>query len=173
MISTRCLLEMVFAKVCKIEAALECALVTGCIQMLAWDNDDGLLSPGETSFLEIKVDGVSQAVLPHDYTTSSDGVNKSTWYTPWIAAINALPEWSITLVNEVALATGQGKPEWRIDYNGAGGAELRLCKSNSLGTPANQEQLIITAAADGTLTGTSADYGSASPFASEVFAPCA
>lgn len=155
-----------------IKDAVICSEVTGCILMEAWDHDNGLLEAGEVSYLEIKVDGVSMSVIPHDYTTTYDGTNKSTWYNPWIAAINALPEWSITLVNDTNGTTGSGKPQWRVDYQGGGSAELRLCKSPGLGTPANQEQLIITAAADGTLTGTSLQYGGQTPYESEVFEPC-
>lgn len=157
----------------EIHAAVICDLVTGCILMEAWDFDNGLLQAGETSFLEIKVDGVSQTIIAHDYTTTYDGTNKSTWYTPWVAAINALPEWSMTLVSDTNGTTGSGKPEWRIDYSGSGGAVLTLCKSASAPTAGgtNQEKLEITADATGALTGVALDFGG-SPIPSTLFAAC-
>ena len=146
--------------------------VTGCILMEAWDNDSGLLSPGEFSQLEIKIDGVSTgAPIVHDYTTTYVSPDKSTWYDPWIAAINALPNWSITLVNDaVGDQPASGKPEWQIDYSGPGNEELTLCKGTA-GTT-SPEELVITASATGELTGEAYTYGGVDLVPSPVFRPC-
>lgn len=146
--------------------------VSGCILMEAWDNDSGLLEAGEFSQLEIKIDGVSTgAPIVHDYTTSYDGTNKSTWYDPWVAAINALPNWSITLVQDTSgNQPAQGKPIWQIDYNGPGNEELKLCKGPA-GTT-SPEELVISAAATGALTGEALTYGGVDAIPSPVFRPC-
>lgn len=146
--------------------------VTGCILMEAFDNDSGLLEAGEFSQLEIKIDGVSTgAPIVHDYTTSYNGSDKSTWYTPWLAAINALPEWSITLVQDTSgNQPAQGKPIWQVDYAGSGSSELKLCKGGA-GTT-SPEELVITAAANGDLTGEAYTYGGVDLIPSPVFRPC-
>lgn len=146
--------------------------VTGCIRVEAWDNDNGLLEAGEFSQLELKIDGVSTgAPIVHDYTTSYNGVDKSTWYDPWVAAINALPNWNITLITEVSgNQPAQGKPLWQIDYSGPGNEELTLCKG-SAGTT-SPEELVIQADATGALIGTAFTYGGVDPIPSPVFFPC-
>lgn len=159
-------------KLCEIEEALsgDCGNVTGCIEMFAWDNDSGLLSQGETSQLEIKIDGVTVAgPVIHDYTTSQTGTSKASWYTPWVDAINNNTNFTLSLVQDVTLPTND-KPLWRVDYSGPGGEELKMCKGPA-GTT-SPEELVVTAAADGALTGTAFTYGGVDPIPSPVFQDC-
>lgn len=170
------MLQKIYEKLCAIEAALtgdcgEAALqVQGCILMSAWDHDSGLLAAGEFSQLEIKVDGSTVAgPIVHDYTTSATGTSKASWYTPWVTAINNNTNFTLTLVQDVIVPTND-KPIWQVDYDGPGGEELKLCKGPA-GTT-SPEELIVTAAADGGLTGTAFTYGGVDPIPSPLFRPC-
>lgn len=165
-------LEANHEKLCAIEEALtgDCGNVTGCIGMYAWDNDSGLLEAGEFSQLEIKIDDVSVAgPIVHDYTTSQAGSSKASWYDPWVAAINANTNFTVSLVTDVTLPTND-KPLWRVDYSGPGDEVMRLCKGPA-GTT-SPEELVITAAADGTLTGQGFTYGGTEEIPSPVFEDC-
>lgn len=96
------------------------------VRMFAFDNDRGLLEAGETTTYDI-TDGTLTNTVVHDYTTSADGVTVSSWYTPVIAAINALPNWSIALVTDVP-ADESGKVLWEVTYNGPGNEQLEIVK---------------------------------------------
>ena len=143
-----------------------CEDIRACIQLQAFDQDTGLMQPGDTTNYEITLDGTTEAVINHDYFTTSDGLNKSTWYTPIIAAINALPGWTMTLITDVALPSN-GKPTWRVEYEGPNPSTLEIIK-----TP-NGDIYTIAVAADGTVTATTNDAGSGTPFGSDPIAPCA
>lgn len=129
------------------------------IPFAGYDTDRGLLQPGETSEFELLVDGVSQATIVHDYTTTADGVNVSTWYTPITAAINALDDWAIAVNTDVA-AADQGKVIWDLTFTGTGPQELVIRKG--------ADRLTITVDADCNIRGTS-DDGTGNPFGSDPF----
>lgn len=105
--------------------------VEHCIQVNLFDQDSGLIVPGTTETFELRIDGVLQTTVVHDYSTTDDGINKSSWYLPVVAAVNALPDWSMTLVSDIALPAG-GKPTYRIEYTGTGAQTLRIDKLNSV-----------------------------------------
>ena len=135
----------------------------GCeasILLDAFDYDRGLLTPGDTSTFEIFLDGVSQANIVHDYTTSSDGVNVSSFYTPVVAAINAVAGWSMAVDTDVAVAD-QGKPTWLMEFSGTGPSELRIVKGADI--------LTINVDAACAITGTSDDGGTGAPFGTDPF----
>lgn len=106
-----------------------CPCDNGCILMEAFDIDRGIGDVGDTTTFLINLDGNLQSTVVHDYTTTSDGVNVSSFYTPIIAAINAVPGWSISLHSDIPVAS-QGKPTWKVEYTGAGASQLVIDKDS-------------------------------------------
>lgn len=88
-----------------------------------------MLDIGDVTSYQISVDGVVQNTVIHDHTTTYIAPNRSTMYDPVIAAINALPNWSIALISETGPIiderqlwdvsfTGTGPETMEIEYNG-------------------------------------------------------
>jgi hypothetical protein len=139
--------------------------VEACILMDGFDVDRGLFDPGDTTSFVIRVDGVVQATVVHDYTTTSDGVNVSSFYAPVIAAINALPDWSIAVQTDVAIAD-QGKVEWIVNSTATAAQTLEIIKFVTGTTPPpGADTLTLVADGAGAITGTSTFDGNGSdPF---------
>lgn len=149
-------------------------LLRACTQMLGFDFDRGLTTPGFTTAYRISDNGTATATIVHDYTTTFDGINVSTYYDPIIAAINALPDWTITLVTDVA-GGSQGKPNWRIEYAGTGAGELRIDKAVSVAGLGNSDTMFIRVDAAGVMTTSVLDGGAGveiPDFNSPHFSPC-
>ena len=89
-----------------------------CKYFSAWDIDRGLIQAGEITEYKITTASGERGTLVHDFTTSSDGVNVSTLYTPLTALINSMSNWTIELVKDVSLDVN-GKPIWRISHTGS------------------------------------------------------
>jgi hypothetical protein len=140
----------------------ECGDVQACILFSGFDMYRGLLSVGDTTQFDIAVDGTVQSSVVHDYTTSADGTTVSSWYTPVIAAINALPNWSIAVEEDVAV-TDEGKVTWQLEHTGTVAETLTITK-----TP-NGDVLSFASDGAGTILGTSSDGGSGTPFGSDPF----
>lgn len=129
-----------------------------CILMDGFDVDRGIVTPGDTTTFVLTKDTVVEATVVHDYTTSSDGVNVSSFYVPIIAAINAIAGWAIVLETDVAIAD-QGKPTWRVEYTGSGASQLIIDKDGG------GSVLTLDADGSGSIVGTT-NWGTDSfPFA--------
>lgn len=118
--------------------------------------------PADTTVWDIHIDGVVQSTVVIDYLVATDGVNKSSWYTSLVAAVNALPGWTMTLVTDVPV-TGSGRPTWEISFSGTGPQQLRLENTTS---GADIYNIDVDAAC--AITGVS-DDGSGFPFGTDPF----
>ena len=110
------------------------------IKMDGFDLDDGIVESGQTSVFRVSNAAGEIGVLEHDYTTTSDDVNKSSYYTPLIALINSVPDFSISLDTDVQIGS-QGKPTWLLTYTGAGDDALIIQKADSVGNLNNGDTL--------------------------------
>lgn len=141
-----------------------------CVDL--FDYDRGLVTVGDTSALRVFLDSAVQSTTVHDYTTTSNGTDVSTYYDPFVAAVNAVPGWSMTLVTDV-LQTAQGKPTWDIAFTGTGPSELRLEYASSVGSLGSSDAFIFSVDASGVMTTSVEDGGSPAPdFNSPVFGNC-
>ena len=132
-----------------------------CLFVDLFDVDDGLLQAGETTQYEIGTNAGSQTIV-HDYTTSSDGTNKSTWYTPIMALLNGLADWSVELVSDTLIGNNE-KPTYRITHTGSSADTLKITK-----TPNGDVYTVVSDGA-GNITGSTDDSGSGQPFGSDPF----
>lgn len=155
------------------DGTCDCDENTVCTQVNAFDYDRGLVAIGQTTAYRMILDTVTQSTVVHDYTTTSDGTNVSTYYDPIIAAINAVPGWSMTLVTDV-LQTNQGKPTWRVEYTGAGPSELIIQNATSVAGLGNGDSYIFRVDASGVMTTAVISGGGAEQpdFNSPVFSAC-
>lgn len=112
-----------------LKAEDSCFCENGCILMDGFDVDRGLVTVGDTTTFLISLDGTLQSTVVHDYLSTSDGINVSSYYPPIISAINAVPGWSISLETDV-LQTAQGKPTWKVEYSGTGASQLVIDKDS-------------------------------------------
>lgn len=167
--------DAMLEKLCAIADALVCEdteTVTAKKCLLAFDYDRGLVQSGETSAFGILLDGVSQSTVVHDYTTTSDGTNVSTYYDPVIAAVNAVPGWSMVLVTDVN-QSDQGKPQWEVSFTGTGPSELTIQYASSVGSLGSSDAYIFSVDASGVMTTSVLDGGSPAPdYNSPVFSDC-
>lgn len=100
-----------------------------CILANLFDTDSGLFTPGDTSEFQLLIDGVVTTTVIHDYSTSVSGTSKASWYTPIVAAVNALPGWNMILVSDIVLPAN-GKPQYQITYTGSTPQTLRIQKDS-------------------------------------------
>lgn len=143
--------------------------IRACILLDAFDTmSENALSPGEFMEMQLILDGVVISTTVHDYLTTSDTVNKSTWYGPWISAINALPNWSISLDTDTA-STGSGKVTWLVEYNGPGNETLRIYKGSVGGAPTFSDYMQITVDGAGVVTTETGTGNLAGPWSSYPF----
>lgn len=145
-----------------------------CTQFLAFDSDSGFVQAGLMTQFEISnyVLGTTQTIV-HDYTTSSNGVDKSTWYTPIVAYINSIPNWNMTLLQDVALPNS-GKVLYKVEYSGAVGDSLEINKGE-VGTPsANMDSMGFKCdpSSNSGMHTVSNEYGTSVPFGSDPFSLC-
>lgn len=151
-----------------VDECAPCAIAPRCIQLFAFDNDTGLLTPGDFTEYELFIDGVLHNTIVHDYSTTSNGTDKSTWYDPIIAAINALPGWSMSVNTDVALPSN-GKVLWDINYTGANDQQLIITKGPMGGATPDRYIIDIIGSS---ITGITDDNSSGNPFGSEMFQSC-
>lgn len=98
------------------------------ILMEGFDDDNSSMEAGTTTAFRVSnADGIV-GTIEHDYTTTSDGVTKSSLYTPLIALINNVPDFTITLKEDVKIEQA-GKPVWLITYTGDGNDGLLIEKA--------------------------------------------
>lgn len=143
---------------------LECTpdvVVKACLFVDLFDTDDGLLQVGQTTQYEIAANA-GNVTMVHDYTTSSNGVDKSSFYTPIIAAINSIAGWSIVLEVDTKIGSNT-KPTYRITHTGNAPDTLIIKK-----TP-NGDVYKIASDGAGNITGATDDSGSGAPFGSDPF----
>jgi len=134
------------------------ATVQACVKMEAFDYySEKELEAGQT--MSFTVNGGAPIVI--DYLAIGDGVNKSSWYGPVIAAVNALGPWTMTIDTDAGVGTSQ-RPVWQIDYNGVGGESLVITQ--------NSDTRTISVDAAGVLT--SEALGGTTPFGTDPFTAC-
>ena len=136
-----------------------CSEVKACLYVDLFDVDRGLLQAGETTSFEIQSSSGTVTVV-HDYVTSSDAVNVSSFYTPIMAEINSRAGWSIEVVKDVGVAD-TGKPTYRLSHEGNVADTMKIVK-----TPNGDVYEFVSDGA-GSLTGTALDNGQ--PFGSDPF----
>lgn len=145
--------DLGFVSCCEVDT------VQGCLQMFGFDYyAETDYSTGDTT--SFAVNGGAPIVI--DYVAISDGVNKSSWYAPVIAAVNALGPWTMSVVNDASVSSGN-RVLYQIDYNGAGSESLVIVQSNDTRT--------LSADATGAITGTALD--GVTPFGTDPFQACA
>ncbi len=83
------------------------------------------LDGGESQTFEILVDDNVEATVVENYDANSTGGVKSSWYVHLVAAVNALPHWSMN-VNTDANDQTRDKPTWNLQYNGPGNEKLEI-----------------------------------------------
>lgn len=120
------------ADACECSCTGPCASFVACGRLVGWDYVEiASLTPGQTQVFEILLNGVVVQTVVHDYLTTAAGNVKSSWYTPVIAAVNAQPGWTMTLLQDVAAdntapntVNGQNKPVWLLEYAGSSPSSL-------------------------------------------------
>jgi hypothetical protein len=108
----------------EIKELLSCDGVTACHRTSLFHDADQL-DAGDTETYEIAIDGDIVQTIIHDHTTTFDGINRSTMYTPVISALNGLANWTFTLLSESG-PVQPGKQEWQVDYDGPGDETLEV-----------------------------------------------
>lgn len=134
---------------------LDCGDFLACTLVRLFDvTTFGALVATDSNAFEISTQAGVQATIAHDYLTTADSVGKASWYTPVMAAINALPNWTITLVSDVADDNSdvEHKPQWQINYSGPGSEFLRIEKANTVGGLGSDDAYLLTVDAAGALT---------------------
>lgn len=143
----------------------DCPDILACQQMLAWDYvAQASLTPGSTQSFRIWENGVLLTTVIHDYLTTTDNVNKSSWYAPIVAAINAVPGWNISVIADVPVGNN-GRVLWKLEYSGTAGSTLLID-----GSGADYRQMAVTAA--GVVTTDTGNSGASFPFGTPAFSNC-
>lgn len=151
----------------------EDAKVAACTRLAAFDFDRGLVTAGDTTSYRITDNGTVAATVTHDYTTTFAANSVASYYDPIIAAVNAQPDWTMTLVTDVT-APAQGKPVWQIDYSGPGNGELKIEKAGNVANLGNGDGYVIRVDAAGAMTTAVIENGNEIPdYNSPVYSACA
>ena len=146
-----------------------------CLTMNGFDNyNQDSLDPLDTTAIELLIDGVSQSVTVYDIYDTTDNINKSSWYVDPIAAINALPNWTATILFDVPVGTQDVRPTWTTLYDGPGNEELQIRKASSVGNLANEDIYFIRVDAAGVVTTSVIEQGNPEmpDYGTPIFGTC-
>lgn len=153
--------------------------ITACTQLDAFDVFDlDTLNVGGMREISLEVDGVIVSTIPHDYLTTNDGALKSSWYIPWVSAINALSGWTMTLVEDKNVdnsdsggLSGSGKPTYQLEYSGTAPQKLRIYVGD-VGNSITTDYLEIDVTADGIFTTDTGENNVSTPWSTYPFRSC-
>ncbi|OED44913.1 hypothetical protein ACH42_06305 [Endozoicomonas sp. (ex Bugula neritina AB1)] len=119
--SILCQLSSLYALACFIRDQLICDdLITRCFQMKGFDYETGGGFWGSGAF-NATVNGTA-TTTPWNFSGTE---NKSLAYQAMIDAINALPGWSVTLIQDPPMSSND-LVGWQFDYSGPPGAAAVL-----------------------------------------------
>lgn len=147
---------------------------TACMTLLFADNENQQFFVDETTDGTWKVEWETadnlgnSAAAQADYLDGSYVANKSEWYTALVTAFNTLPEWSMTLISDVPLAS-TGKPLYKIEYLGTGAGSFKMSYAKPDGT---EDYYGMAVDAAGNVQATRAEDGSGNTFGSYPWSVC-
>ena len=84
-----------------------------------------MLDPNGSQSFEVLVDDNVMATIVENYAANDTGT-KSSWYTHLVAAVNALPNWSMSIHTDVGSGNESEKPTWELRYSGPGNEKLEI-----------------------------------------------